>query len=45
MSLKGKSGQGAQLIYVPGWELYESCDSFLRDIIIPRKYVDFPQLK
>ncbi|EFN68991.1 hypothetical protein EAG_02452, partial [Camponotus floridanus] len=33
MSLKGKSGQGAQLIYVPGWELYESCDSFLRDII------------
>jgi len=40
MSLKGKSGQGAEPIYVPDWELYELCDSFLREVIIPRKYVD-----
>ncbi|KMQ85262.1 hypothetical protein RF55_16291 [Lasius niger] len=26
MSLKGKSGQGAQPTYVPTWELYELCE-------------------
>ncbi|XP_071578014.1 uncharacterized protein [Temnothorax nylanderi] len=36
-SLKGKSGQSAQPTYVPTWELYEMCDSFLRAVIIPRK--------
>ncbi|KAL0116429.1 hypothetical protein PUN28_009814 [Cardiocondyla obscurior] len=41
MSIKGKSGQGAQSIYVSRWELYEICDIFLRDVIVPRKYVDF----
>jgi len=39
MSLKGKSGQSAQLTYVPTWELYEICDTFLRTVIIPRKYM------
>lgn len=40
MSLKGKSGQGTQSTYIPTWELYDLCDSFLHEAVIPRKYVD-----
>lgn len=38
-SLKGKSGQSMQPTYVPTWELYEICNSFLGAVIIPRKCV------
>lgn len=40
-SVKGKSGQDDQEIYVSSWPLYELCDAFLRVAVIPRKYVDY----